>query len=177
MLRNATTGPGRSGGHGSPPPRSARLLPLTLLTVSAVAVGEGLRLVVGSTTAVTSVAPGVYVCAVGVVLAAATVVGMLRPVTNTDPDDGATEATLEPDDELRQRRKVWRLLAMMVVYAVALPWVGFALTNGLFTVAYLWWIAGYPVIRSLVYGVIIDAALVAFFTQVGVLLPPGVFGL
>jgi hypothetical protein len=65
----------------------------------------------------------------------------------------------------------------MLCYAFALPWIGFVLTNGLFTVGYLRWIAGYSMVRSLAYGVVIDAITVAFFTQVGVLLPSGVFAL
>jgi hypothetical protein len=100
-----------------------------------------------------------------------------RPDTPTASDvaagEGAAAGTAPADRRVTSR--VAGFLALVAGYIVALPWIGFAATNGLFLVLYLKFVAGYGWGRTLGYALVIDAVSVFFFTRVGVILPTGPF--
>ena len=147
-------------------------IPTALLMVAAVAFVDGLRLVLDATTARPSAPAGWYLCIVAAVLAATAVLALVRD-GGTDITDSATPSAAADRDGLAQ---AWRAIALMVLYAYALPWVGFAITTGVFAMVYLRWIGRYSVVRVVAYGLAMDVATVVLFDQAGVLLPAGAYG-
>lgn len=160
-------------------------VPAGLAILSAVAFGEGVRLILAGTSAHQSGPPGVFLCLVAVLLLSSTLVATLSDRRGAAPpavvSDSPCELRQGSEEEVPTLQgggtaPLWRAIGLMVFYAFALPWVGFALTTGIFLVIYLAWVAGYPWWKSAIYGVLIDTAAVVLFNQAGVVLPSGAYG-
>lgn len=178
---------------GRIPGRVRRLLttyaiPVGLLVVAAVAFTEGLRMVLSSSVERPSAPPGIYLCTVAVLLAGTTVAGLVRSHKRREQASDPNLQVVEPDAERATAdraapsdnagpTRVWKALALMTLYAWSLPWLGFTVTTGLFVIVFLRWVAGYGLVKAVLYGSLIAAAAVMFFDLAGVLLPSGVLGL
>lgn len=146
-------------------------VPTGLLLVAIVAFTDGVRLILDATSARPSAPAGWYLCTVAAVLAVTAVLATARD--GDDARDATTPAEAADGDGLTQ---AWRAIALMVLYAYALPWVGFAITTAVFALAYLRWVARYSVVRALAYGLAMDVVAVVLFDRAGVVLPTGAYG-
>jgi Zn-dependent protease with chaperone function len=163
-----------------------RLLAAVLAMVAA---AEGLRLIIAGGSPETQ-AGGWYL----IVIAAGLGVGALAG----DHAMAPLPAAVDPEGELAQpetlgsptadapdtrppvaarRRGAVILFVAAFAYAFLLPWLGFAVTNLLFTFAYLRWVSGHTWLRSALYAVIADIVFVAAFALLSVRMPDGVLGL
>jgi hypothetical protein len=85
----------------------------------------------------------------------------------------------EPNAEPVQKRTRYAAIffAAALVYAWALPWVGFAIANALFVAAYLLIIDKQRWFVAVGIAVVVDVVLVIGMGLLGVFLPTGVYGL
>ncbi|GAB2887966.1 tripartite tricarboxylate transporter TctB family protein [Streptomyces mayteni] len=150
-------------------------LPVTVVLsiVAALAVQEGLRGALDADAGEAATVSGWYLTALGAISLVTTVLAARREWAAGVPAESTEEGEQETDGPV-----VFRLtacLALIAGYIIALPWIGFAATNGAFLLLYLRAVAGYGWLRSLAYAALLDAAFVAFFATVGISLPHGPF--
>lgn len=156
-------------------------LPLFFAVLAAVGTGEALRLILKGDTSEAR-AGGWYLLLVSALIALGAS-GRPDRATGAPPAAAAVTEREEPEvsDSGSQRKNRTREAVIFFVsaftFAWALPWVGFAVANGLFVTAYLvfvdhrrWW-------NALWIAALVDACLIFGLRLLDVVLPTGVFGL
>jgi hypothetical protein len=131
-----------------------------------VGTGESLRLILGGRTSEAR-AGGWYLLMVSALIA----VGALA---RADRVPASKEE--EPERKGHAREAVVFFVATFV-FAWALPWVGFAVANGLFVAAYLRWVDHRRWWHAVLIAAVVDAFLVIGLKLIDVVLPTGVLGI
>lgn len=150
-----------------------RGLVLFCAILTAVALSEALRLILhGATTQVRW--GGWYLLAVSALIA-------LGALPSSDSRRAAAPPAENSTDRVAPggtpRRNVAVFFVSVIVFAWALPWVGFAIANFVFVSVYLKVIDRRPWHTSLAVAAIVDSCLVLGMDRLNVLLPAGVFGI
>lgn len=155
-------------------------VPLALLIVALLTVFDGLRIVVGG-----DQASGVFVLVIGSCLAVFTILstpfGSLSHANEqSEQADEEPVAASEFDGEEQPAtytKQVLTAIALMVGWAIVLPWLGFAISNGIFLVAFMILVGRRNILSSLLIGAAVGAATSVGFSALGVVLPQGIFGI
>lgn len=147
-----------------------------------VGAGESLRLILGGATPEARWG-GWYLLVVSALVA----VGVLARPEGATAAPPAAAAALDPgapepaSDEHPERMNHGRAAVIFFIaafiFAWALPWVGFAVANGLFVAAYLVWVDRRRWYVAIGIAVLVDAGLVGGLHFLDVFLPTGVLGL
>ncbi|MCP9002066.1 tripartite tricarboxylate transporter TctB family protein [Pseudarthrobacter sp. RMG13] len=93
----------------------------------------------------------------------------IMPIPQTDP-----AAEEQPAGYMKQ---VLIAVALIIVWALALPWIGFAISNGLFLIAFMILVGRRKILSSVLLGAVIGAGTAFGFSALGVVLPQGIFGI
>ncbi|ALV40841.1 hypothetical protein AU252_06410 [Pseudarthrobacter sulfonivorans] len=95
--------------------------------------------------------------------------GEMPLVSHTDPQ--------AEEQRAGYMKQVLIAVALIIVWALALPWIGFAISNGLFLIAFMILVGRRKVLSSVLLGAVIGAGTAFGFSALGVVLPQGIFGI
>jgi len=155
----------------------------TVVAVALATIFDGLRLAIGQEANADLERGGYFLFGLGAILLTLCLFPLvvrepLVPMaTETAPEVGDTAPEVgetPPDENRRQIRLVVICLALIVTFIVLLPWVGFAIANGILLVGYLRAVSHYRWIIAIVSGCAMDAVFVALFVATRVPMPAGV---
>lgn len=164
-------------------------IPAVLLVVAVLAVADGLRIV--TTGRPGDAQSGWFVFAVGLCFAFFVIISSpwreiresfspaSRPGTDTEAGHEATGTETEIAQSQRNPylRQVLVALGLVIIWALALPWIGFAISNALFLASFMMLVGRRKALTSILLALIISAAVAYGFSAMGVFLPRGVFGI
>jgi hypothetical protein len=157
-------------------------LPAFCGVLAAIGTAESMRLLVAGQSTFESRWGGWYLLVVSAFVAAG---ALAKPESNvpltpsTLRSDGQAPAPEDPPPPSRtgsRTRDAILLFALTLLFAWALPWVGFALANAVFICAYLVWIDRRSWRVAIAIAVLTDVVLVGGLHLLDVLLPTGVIG-
>ncbi|GAB3473901.1 hypothetical protein [Nocardiopsis coralliicola] len=156
-------------------------LPLVaLLLVALIAVAEGLRFLLYIPVQAQADMAGWYLLGLGIIIFGSAAyaerpsrVAKVRGSVVNDEDETGDVEVITPANPVRD---VSLCIALVVLYAAALPFAGFAITNGLTVFAFLRFISRFGWIGSILGAAVIGATFVLAFSAIGVVLPSGPFG-
>lgn len=149
-------------------------LPIFFAASATAGLTESMRLILTGDTSEAR-AGGWYLLMVSALVA---VGALARPDRVTAKPPALVDPAPGDDPEKRSyAREAVTFFAATVVFAWALPWVGFAVANGLFVAAYLVWIDRRRWWRAVLIAVLVDACLVVGLRLIDVALPRGVLGI
>lgn len=149
----------------------ARGQSLLFLVLAAVGATESLRLILGGGTTETRGSGWYLLVVTGLVVAGV----FARPERSATPARGMHEETSREEPHgSRHTRDAVIFFAAASGFAWALPWVGFAVANGLFVAAYLVWVDHRRWWFAIVAAAVTDAVLVVGMHLLRVSLPAGV---
>ncbi|TPV51106.1 tripartite tricarboxylate transporter TctB family protein [Pseudarthrobacter phenanthrenivorans] len=164
-------------------------IPAVLLVIAALAVIDGLRVV--TTGRPGDAQSGWFVVALGVCLAFFVIISsQWREIRESfsspsrhgaDVEAGTKAANTEADAGQGQRnpylRQVLLALGLIIIWALALPWLGFAISSALFLASFMMLVGRRKVMTSILLALIISAVTAYGFSAMGVFLPRGIFGI
>jgi hypothetical protein len=168
-------------------------IPVILLVIALLTIIDGLRIVMSGQQAGQDSQSGFFILALGVAFTLFIIIsspfGQIRrqlqkhptptPEEMTAPDEIGADTQTEPatEETPRYMRQVLTAIALIVVWALALPWIGFAITNGLFLTAFMILVGRRKILSSVLLGLIIGIVTAMGFSALGVVLPQGIFGI
>lgn len=148
-----------------------------LLLLAALAIEEGLRLLLAVDPAAQADMAGWYVLVLGLILAG-TSVYTERPQVTSGNETPANSGEGEPEVEYIRphtpRRNVVVCLLLIAVYALLLSIAGYVIAGFVVVFAFLRAISGYGWVRTAVLTVAINAVAITLFELSGVVLPSGI---
>ncbi|MCT2584480.1 tripartite tricarboxylate transporter TctB family protein [Actinophytocola gossypii] len=155
-------------------PTSAAWTPmLVLLLLAALAVEEGLRLLLTVDPAAQADMAGWYVLALGLVLAVTTLYAERPGRAVSTSEESEEEGVVRP---ATPRRDMVLCLAFFAGYAVLLGTAGHVVAGCASVLGYLRFVSRYPWVRAIAYTAAVNAVLVTLFELSGVVLPTGLLG-
>lgn len=165
------------------------VIPAVLLVIAALAVTDGLRIVTAGRPG--SAQSGWFVFALGICFAFFVIISSpwreikesFSPTfrhgndSETGHEDTGTEAEPAQSQRNPYLKQVLVALGLIVIWALALPWIGFAVSNALFLASFMMLVGRRNILTSILLALIISAATAYGFSAMGVFLPRGIFGI
>lgn len=164
-------------------------IPAVLLVIAALAVVDGLRIV--TTGRPGDAQSGWFVFTLGVCFAFFVIISSpwreiresFSPTSRHGRNGEAgheatgTEAGMAQSQRNPYLKQVLVALGLIIIWALALPWIGFAVSNALFLASFMMLVGRRKVLTSILLALIISAVTAYGFSAMGVFLPRGIFGI
>jgi hypothetical protein len=159
-------------------------VPIVLLAIALLTIADGLRIVTSGLDSQS----GFFILAIGLCFALFIIIssplGRIRrlPQERSSPASDEMPPVSQTDFQAEEQpvgymKQVLIAVALIIVWALALPWIGFAISNGIFLIAFMILVGRRKALSSVLLGAVIGAGTAFGFSALGVVLPQGIFGI